>query len=57
MIANVFVHPTASNPKRVNINNYKAMRFAIRRAMESRPTQEEILERKASARHPFRYEP
>jgi len=57
MIANVFVHPTASNPKRVNINNYKAMRFAIRRAMEARPTQEEILERKASARHPFRYEP
>ncbi len=57
MIANVFVHPTASNPKRVNINNYKAMRFAIRRAMEARPSQEEILERKASARHPFRYEP
>jgi 4-hydroxy-tetrahydrodipicolinate synthase len=57
MIANVFVHPTASNPKRVNINNYKAMMFAIRRAVEARPTQEEILERKASARHPFRYEP
>lgn len=57
MIANVFVHPTASNPKRVNINNYKAMMFAVRRAMEARPTQEEILERKASARHPFRYEP
>ena len=57
MIANVFVHPTASNPKRVNINNYKAMMFAIRRAMEARPTQEEVLERKASARHPFRYEP
>ena len=57
MIANVFVHSTASNPKRVNINNYKAMMFAVRRAMEARPTHEEILERKASARHPFRYEP
>jgi len=57
MIASVFVHPTASNPKRVNINNYKAMRFAITKAIESRPTQEEIMEYKESARHPFRYEP
>jgi len=57
MIANVFVHPTASNPKRVTINNYKAMVWAIRRALESRPTLEELMERKESARHPFRYEP
>lgn len=57
MIANVFVHPTASNPKRVNINNYKAMRYAIRKALEGRPTLEELMERKESARHPFRYEP
>ena len=57
MIANVFVHPTASNPKRVMINNYKAMVWAIRRALEARPTLEELMERKESARHPFRYEP
>ena len=57
MIANVFVHPTASNPKRVMINNFKAMVWAIRRALEARPTLEEIMERKESARHPFRYEP
>lgn len=57
MIANVFVHPTASNPKRVMMNNYKAMVWAIRRALEARPTLEEIMERKESARHPFRYEP
>ena len=57
MIANVFVHPTASNPKRVMINNFKAMVWAIRRALEARPTSEELMERKESARHPFRYEP
>lgn len=57
MIANVFVHPTASNPKRVTINNYKAMVWAIRKALEARPTLEELMERKESARHPFRYEP
>lgn len=57
IIANVFVHPTACNPKRVTINNYKAMRYAIRKALESRPTVAELLERKDSARHPFRYEP
>jgi len=57
MIANVFVHPTASNPKRVVINNYKAMVWAIRRALEARPTLGELMERKESARHPFRYEP
>jgi formaldehyde-activating enzyme len=57
MIAHVFVHPTASNPKRIEINNYKAMRYAIRKAIEGRPTLNELLERKESARHPFRYTP
>jgi len=57
MIAHVFVHPTASNPKRIEINNYKAMRYAIGKAIEGRPTLNELLERKDSARHPFRYTP
>jgi len=57
MIAHVFVHSTASNPKRVEENNYKAMRYAIRKAIEGRPTLNEFLERKGSARHPFKYTP
>ena len=57
MIAHIFVHPTASNPKRVEINNYKAMRYAIRKAIEGRPTLNELIERKESARHPFKYTP
>jgi formaldehyde-activating enzyme len=57
LIANVFVHPAASIRQRVKINNYKAMRGAIRKALEGRPTYEELVAEKASARHPFRYAP
>jgi 4-hydroxy-tetrahydrodipicolinate synthase len=54
MIANVFVHPSASRRNRVFINNYKAMRHAIRKAMEGRPTAEEAAGNAKNARHPFR---
>lgn len=57
VITNVFVHPSASERKQVYINNYKATRHAIRRAMEGRPTSEEIMDVKDNARHPFRYSP
>jgi len=57
LIANVFVHPAASIRQRVRINNYKAMRGAIRRALEGRPTLKELVAEKEAARHPFRYAP
>ncbi len=57
IIANVFVHPSAVNRHRVYINNYKAMRHAIRRAMEGRPTAEEVIENKDRSKHPFKYTP
>jgi 4-hydroxy-tetrahydrodipicolinate synthase len=57
LIANVFVHPAAAIRRRVKINNYKAMRGAIRKAIERRPTLEELLNEKEAARHPFRYAP
>ena len=57
LIANVFVHPAASIAKRVEFNNYKATRYAIRKALEGRPTVEELINEKAAARHPFRYAP
>jgi 4-hydroxy-tetrahydrodipicolinate synthase len=57
IIANVFVHPTAVDRQRVYINNYKAMRHALRKAIENRPTTEEILENKERAKHPFKYSP
>jgi len=57
LIANVFVHPAASIRQRVRINNYKAMRGAIRKAIEGRPTLAELIAEKDAARHPFRYAP
>ncbi|MBW2024806.1 MAG: dihydrodipicolinate synthase family protein [Deltaproteobacteria bacterium] len=57
LIANVFVHPAASIRQRVKINNYKAMRGAIRKAIEFRPTLAELVREKEAARHPFRYAP
>lgn len=57
MIVNAFVHPSAANRRRIAINNYKAMRSAIRKAIEGRPTVEEMLHEKEAARHPLRYAP
>jgi 5,6,7,8-tetrahydromethanopterin hydro-lyase len=57
LIANVFVHPSASIAMRVFGNNYKATRHAIRKAIEGRPTVDELVAEKAAARHPFRYAP
>jgi 4-hydroxy-tetrahydrodipicolinate synthase len=55
--ANVFVHPNANNPRRIYINNFRAVRFALRRAIEGRQSVDEIRSRKDSARHPFAYNP
>ena len=57
IMANVFVHPAAVDRQRVYINNYKAMRHAIRRAVEDRPTTDEILKNKDRSKHPFKYSP
>jgi 4-hydroxy-tetrahydrodipicolinate synthase len=57
LAVNVFVHPSAANPKRVHINNFIAVRHALRRAIEGRQSIDEIIKRKDSARHPFAYNP
>lgn len=57
IIANVFVHPAAVDRQRVYINNYKAMRHAIHRAIEGRPTIDDLIENKDRAKHPFKYTP
>ena len=57
MIVNVFVHPSATARKRVFINNYKATRNAIRKAIEDLPTVQDGIENAESARHPLRNDP
>jgi formaldehyde-activating enzyme len=57
MIVNVFVHPSASARKRVFINNYKATRNAIRKAMEGLPSVGDGIQNMDNARHPLRNDP
>jgi len=57
IIVNVFVHPAAVDRKRVYINNYKAMKHALRKAVENRPSIEELLQNRERAKHPLRYTP
>ncbi len=57
ILASVFIHPAAVNRQRIYINNYKAMRHALRRAIENRPNISEILNDKEKAKHPLKYEP
>jgi 4-hydroxy-tetrahydrodipicolinate synthase len=57
IIANVFVHPTAVDRQRVYINNYKAMRHAVRKAIEGKPNIDELIENKDRSKHPFKYTP
>jgi len=57
IITNVFVHPTAVARHRVYINNYKATKHAIRRAIEMYPTLDDLIESAKMSRHPFRHEP
>ena len=57
IVVNVFVHPSASARKRVFINNYKATRNAIRKAMEGLPTVDDGIQNAENARHPFRNDP
>jgi 4-hydroxy-tetrahydrodipicolinate synthase len=54
LIAKVFVHPSATSRNRIYINNLKAMRHAIRKAMEGRPTFEELKNNEKNSRHPLR---
>jgi len=57
IIANVFVHPSAVDRQRVYINNYKAMRHAVRKALENRPSIDELIENKDRSKHPFKHTP
>jgi 4-hydroxy-tetrahydrodipicolinate synthase len=57
IIVNVYVHPSASSRKRIFINNYKATRNAIRKAMEGVPTADDGIKNAENARHPLRNDP
>ncbi len=58
VIVNVYVHPAAINKHRIFLNNYQAMRNAIRKAMENKPVVDELSTGdKGIGGQPFKFTP
>src|SRR5580704_12723975 len=53
IVCGVFIHWEANDDKKIFQFNYDATKLAIARAMKNEPTPKEILEKKATAKHPF----
>ena len=53
IVCGVFIHWEAKDDKKIFQFNYDATKLAISRAMNNEPTPKEILEKKATAKHPF----
>jgi len=54
IIVSVFIHWNAEDKEKIYSHNYEATKLAIRRAMEKKPTIEEIVSQRETAVHPFR---
>ena len=54
IVCGVFIHPEASDDRKIYDYNYQATKDAIKNAMQSKPTVDEILAGKDKAAHPFR---
>lgn len=53
IVCGVFIHPAAADDKKIYQYNYDATKLSIHRAMKSEPSGDEMLSKKASAKHPF----
>jgi 5,6,7,8-tetrahydromethanopterin hydro-lyase len=53
IVCGVFIHPAASDDKKIYAYNYKATMMAISNAMTGKPTAEEMVAGKDTAKHPF----
>ena len=53
-VCGVFIHPDATEDKKIYQYNYEATKRAIRNAIEGKPTVDEMLAGKEEAIHPFR---
>lgn len=54
IVCGVFIHPAAEDDKKIYQYNYDATLQALENAMKSKPSAEEMLAGKESAKHPFR---
>jgi 5,6,7,8-tetrahydromethanopterin hydro-lyase len=53
IVCGVFIHPAAEDNKKIYQYNYTATKQAIASAMKGKPTVDEMLAGKDSAKHPF----
>jgi 5,6,7,8-tetrahydromethanopterin hydro-lyase len=54
IVCGVFIHPGAEDDKKIYQYNLDATKEAIKAAMGSKPTADEMVSRKDAAKHPFR---
>ncbi len=54
IVCGVFIHPQAEDDKKIYEFNYEATKQAIASAMGGKPTADEMVAGKDSAKHPFR---
>jgi 5,6,7,8-tetrahydromethanopterin hydro-lyase len=54
IVCGVFIHPGAEDNKKIYDYNYQATKDAIKNAMTSKPTVDEMIAGKEKAAHPFR---
>ena len=54
IVCGVFIHPGATDDKKIYEYNYQATKDAIKNAMTGKPTAAEMIAGKESAAHPFR---
>ena len=54
IVCGVFIAPNADDNKKIYEYNYEATKQAIVNAMQGRPTVDEMIKRKDSAKHPFK---
>lgn len=52
-VCGVFIHWEAEDDKKIFEYNYEATKLAIARAMKNEPSADEMLAKKAEAKHPF----
>ncbi len=53
ILVGVFIHWQAENDKKIYDFNYQATKESIQRALQSKPSIDEVLQKYKAARHPF----
>jgi 5,6,7,8-tetrahydromethanopterin hydro-lyase len=53
IVCGVFIHWEAADDKKIFQYNYEATKLSIARAMKNEPSADEMLSKKATAKHPF----